>query len=217
MPTFGFSAFLKVICLNPRPQLRELRNRFRPSTGGYDYHRSLRDHARRLLVENEPMASLQESASAIVKPSERQSVLNSLQWLSEWRAATPGALFAAEPVIYRSPADLFRVRFEPNFGIQIGGSRVAVHIWNTQHPPLITRLVHSALRLINHVYDAEDMVIDDVAVLSIPDRALIRLSDAPALGPMPDRLAAAMERLISDARDDVLGSDRPQLPPVPPL
>jgi hypothetical protein len=163
------------------------------------------------------MESLLETAATITKPSERQSVLNSLEWLSEWRAATPGTLFAAEPVIYRSPTDLFRVRFEPNFGIELGGARVAVHIWNTQRPPLITRMVHSALRLVWQVYEAEDSRIDDVAVLSIPDRTLIRLSDAAALGPMPDRLAAATERLISDARDEVLGPELPRTPPIPPL
>jgi len=216
MPTFGFSAFLKLICQNAQPQMSALRSRFTVSTGGYDYHRSLRTHAHRLLVDREPLADLVASAQSISRESERRSVVEGLQWLEAWRAANPGEIFHVVPVTFESLNGAFRVRYEPNFGIEIGGSRVAVHLFNTAQPPLIARLVYGALRLVRPLYE-DDGNIDDVAVLSIPDRALFRLSEAPAMA-APDRLAQSFDRLLEDARDQAIGRrpvEAPRRGPTP--
>lgn len=216
MPTFGFSAFLKLVCQNAQPQMSALRSRFSASTGGYDYHRSLRTHAHRLLVDREPLADLMASAQSISRESERRSVMEGLQWLEGWRAAHPGPIFHVAPVTFESLSGAFRVRYEPNFGILIGGSRVAVHLFNTASPPLIARLVYAALRMVRPLYE-DDGNIDDVAVLSIPDRALFRLSEAP-LTAAPDRLAQSFERLLEDARDQAVGRrpvEAPRRGPTP--
>lgn len=215
MPTFGFSAFLKIICLNARPQMSAFRGRFLPSTGGYDYHRSLRLHAHRLLVDGEPLTDLVASAQAVTRASERRSVINGLQWLAAWRAANPGAIFHADPVTFESPTGVFKVQFEPNFGIEINGARVLVHLFNTGSPSLIRRLVYSALRIVRPLYDEGGVTIDDVAVLSIPDRELFRLSEAP-VSLLPDRFVASVERMLGDARDQANGTQPIRIPPSGP-
>lgn len=211
MTTIGFSALLKLICLNAQPQMSALRSRYSGSTGGYDYHRSLRQYAHRLLVDREPLADLVSAAQAIARDSERRSVINGLEWLAAWRNANPGTIFHVPPVTFESPSSVFRVQYEPNFGIEINGSRVAVHIFNTATPPLVARLVYSALRMMRPEYE-DVFAIDDIAVLSIPDRSLYRLSEAPALA-APDRLVPSLERLLEDAQDQATGNRPIQVPP----
>jgi len=210
MPTIGFSAFLKLICLNAQPQMSALRARYTASLGGYDYHRSLRQYAHRLLVDREPLAELVSAAQVIARDSERSSVINGLQWLATWRDSNPGAIFHVPPVTFESPGGVFRVQYEPNFGIELRGSRVAVHIFNTGNPPLIARLVYAALRMMRPEYE-DVFAIDDIAVLSIPDRSLFRLTEAPALV-VPDRLVPSLERMLEDAQDQATGH-RPILVP----
>ena len=67
MPTFGFSAFLKLICLNDRPSRTQLRSRLQPSEGGYDFHRSLRQRAQRYLMYGETMEEVVASIGDIVR------------------------------------------------------------------------------------------------------------------------------------------------------
>lgn len=51
IPTFGFSAFLRIICSNEKPKRRAIVDRHRPSKkGGYDYHRNLRNSIKKLAV-----------------------------------------------------------------------------------------------------------------------------------------------------------------------
>ncbi|MDU7523827.1 MAG: hypothetical protein E7K72_21025, partial [Roseomonas mucosa] len=117
--TFGFSAFLKLLSLNERPRRTALRQRLSPSAGGYDFHRSFRLHARRLLVDGVAVDDVLTSAGTITKLPERRSAVAALQRLDLWRRSAPGPVFQGEPVIYESPRRLFRVRFEPDFSIRL--------------------------------------------------------------------------------------------------
>ncbi len=140
MPTFGFSAFLKLICLNDRPQRTQMRDRLQPSSDAYDFHRSLRLRANRFLVRGESMETIVESIAGIVKAAEQNSVRTGLSALTEWRRQNPGEIIEFPPAMLESPTGSFRVNFTPDFGMLSRGKRTAVHIWNTKRPDFNRRL-----------------------------------------------------------------------------
>lgn len=146
MTTFGFSAFLKLVHLNDRPKRTELRKRLRgTSEKGYDYHRSLRVLAKRLMISRHDLASVLAEAEQIKKLPERNSAKSGLLTLDGWRSAKAGETFESHKVTIESPAGLFKVCFLPDFGVQIGGVKTAVHVWNTIKPPLTSRMVLATL------------------------------------------------------------------------
>lgn len=208
MPTFGFSAFLKLVSLNERPQRAAIRGRFRPSTGGYDFHRSLRLRANRFLVADEPIDDVLASCSQITKPGERHSALSGLQHLSDWRFEHPGTTIRFQPKTFESPGRLFKVHFEPDFGLAIDGLATAAHIYNTA-VPIVPRMAYAALSLFTELYSGDQNAPQDLAVLSLREPLLYRLREAPDHALMGSRLVAALESRIADVRND-LG-----LPPPP--
>lgn len=146
MPTFGTSAYLKLICLNAKPQKRELRNRMYPTLeGGYDFHRSIHLRASDLLTGRRPLEEVIESIETIARDAERKSTLAGLERLMEWRESHSGAIRTAPTAIYSSPSAYFNVKFSPDFRIDIGGRDTAIHLWNTKHPPIIDRLARGLL------------------------------------------------------------------------
>jgi hypothetical protein len=72
MPTFGISAFLRLLHMNARPPRTELRRRSPPRDTGYDFHSSLRRLCHRLMA-GEPPESLLAETSTIAQESERNS------------------------------------------------------------------------------------------------------------------------------------------------
>lgn len=201
MPTFGFSAYLKLICLNSRPQRTEIRKRLAPGEGGYDFHRSLRNIAHRFIVGGESLSDLTSSIMSIAKAPERNSVLEGIRQLSAWRDVNSGELFEFAPVVASSPSGVFKINYTSNFGISIGGKKVAVHIWNTRTPRLEKRFVYGALSLCRGAYAVKDGP-DDLAVLSLRDQTLYRLSDVGDFSAFGIAVAAAIEGLMqTEAKD----------------
>lgn len=200
MPTFGFSAFLKLLSLNPRPQHREVRVRLTPSgAGGYDFHRSLRLFCRRLLSGAASLNELLEAAEGLANKAEAKSAKSGIQSLAAWIAENPGEIVPIPPRTFVSPRDLFRVQFSPDFGIRMGHQLIAVHIWNTAKPDLNARMVYAALALLPDLYEDESTSPpDDFAVLSLPDGKLYRLSDVGEYGLIAKRVVSSIEELISD-------------------
>lgn len=209
MTTFGFSAFLKLISMNDKPMRTEIRNRLVPGTGGYDFHRSLRLHTRRYLVRGESLADLLASAEGVAKDAERKSLKAGLEKLGLWRSRNPGAILNFAPSMYRSPRGIFQVHFEPDFGIQMAGGSVGIHVWNTLKPNLDAGRTYLALALLADAYDAGDTP-DDVAVLSLHEPRLYRLSEVTERLSVAERMAGELEEKFDEVRDD-LG-----LPPAPP-
>lgn len=215
MPTFGFSAFLKLISLNSRPQFTAIRDRSTPSLtdGGYDFHRSLKRLARRLIVEGEPLADLLREVERISREPERKSAKAGLEKLARWRSANPGRVVSFGSVLYESPGKYFKVQYQPNFGIELDGRSVAVHLWNTARPDLDERMTYGALSLFPPIYSAEAMRPDDVAVLSLPESRLYRLSDVEDYSEVGLRLVKRIDDLFVRAK---LEPRRPSKPPKPP-
>ncbi len=203
MPTFGFSAFLKLICSNERPGRSQLHTRLSPSTGGYDYHRSLRLRAHRYMVGGEPMEDMVASTADIKKASEQLSARVGLARLEQWRREHPGAIVPFPPATYESPAGLFKVVFTPDFGVRLGRDAVAVHLWNTGKPVLAPRMVYAALSLIAPVYDETDSPPDDIAVLSLREPHHYRLSEAGRFAGLGAGLTARIEDMLRDVRDEL--------------
>lgn len=208
MPSFGFSAFLKLLSLTDRRQVSELRKRLAPSDTGYDFHRGFRLLANRYLSRGEALADLLAEADGFANPAEARSARAALEYLAEWRIDFPGELMAFEPRTFESPDGRFKVRFTPDFGIIIGGQTVAVHIWKTLRPNLDARMTYAALSLFPPVYAGHGNAPDDLAVLSVLNGRLYRLNDVPDHSLLASRVVAAL-----DARLEELGGGRPPAPP----
>jgi hypothetical protein len=213
MPTFGLSAFLKLICLNERPGRTQMRARLSPSAGGYDFHRSLRLRAHRYLVDGEPMEDIIASVDEIARAPEQASVRLGMGRLEQWRSAHPGAIIPFAPATYESPAGLFKVNFTADFGVRIGRDAVAAHLWNTATPELSPRLVYAALSLFAPVYAATDNPPDDIAVLSLREPRLYRLSEAGRYSGLGASLADRIEEMLRDVSQE-LGLPPPEERPV---
>lgn len=209
MTRFGFSAFLKMLSLNDRPQRTEMRNRLRPSSGsGYDFHRQFRLLAHRYLAGGEALEQLFAEANGWGNAAEGRAAREALEFLEEWRGDTPGVLFDVEPRMWEHSSGMFAVRYTPDFGIEIDGVRIAVHIWKTQHPPLDARMTYVAMSLFGDLYSDNSTGPQDIAVLSVIDGRLYRLSDVPDQSVLAERVMTAIEDLIDELGDEV--------PPPPP-
>lgn len=204
MPTFGFSAFLKMLSLNPRPQRTEMRNRLLPSSGGgYDFHRQFRLLAHRYLSGGEDLASLFAETESYGNAAEGRQAREALEFLEDWRGQFLGALHSFDAVTWESPSAAFKVRYTPDFGIEIDGVRVAVHIWKTQRPPLDARMTYAALSLFSNLYADHPNGPQDLAVLSVLNGRLYRLSDVPDQSVLAERVVAFIETLIDDLSDEI--------------
>jgi len=202
VPTFGFSAFLKLVSLNSRPQLTEIRNRSTPSTGGYDFHKSLRRLGRRCIVDGEPLVDLLREAQRITRAPERESAKAGLKRISAWRRSNLGRILQFDSVVYESPVKNFKVKYEPDFGIELNGSAVAVHIWNTARPKLDERMTYAALSLLPSLYAAASSKPDDVAVLSLPENRLYRLKDVGDYTEVALRMVNRLDDLFERVRTE---------------
>ncbi|MCW1409103.1 hypothetical protein OLZ32_12640 [Rhizobium sp. 1AS11] len=188
VPKIGFSAFLKIINCNPRPQRSIVRDRCRPSSGGYDFHKSFRYRVQQVSFAGLTPAEVLASTQQISREPERRSARRALEQFFVWKEEHPGEMFSSQAISFESPAGQFKLEFVPDFLLEIAGRRTAVHLWNTQHD-LSTRLVRAALCSVATRHPLEDRP-DDFAVLSLRDRTLCRWSDA-------DRETAVLgERLL---------------------
>ena len=186
-----------------------MRNRLLPSSGsGYDFHRQFRALAHRYLSEGEELERLLAETEGYGNAAEGIQAREALEFLEEWRSETPGRLFAFEPRTWTSPNELFKVKYTPDFGIELDGARVAVHIWKTRSTPLDARMTYAALSLFPEMYAEEQGGPQDLAVLSVLDGRLYRLSDVPDQSVLADRVMTFIEGLIAAIGDEIA-------PPLP--
>jgi len=208
MVTFGFSAFLKVLSLNEKPQLTAIRKRLAPSSDAYDFHRGFRRLAHRYLVNGEELAHLIASAETIAQPPERKSAIAALELLETWRNNTPGKIINFGSVVFESPRHLFRVRFEPDFGILHQGRPTAIHIWNTKLPKLSLGPTRAALALVAQAFQDQQNKPEDVGVLSLREPvATYLLSDSPN--------PAALSKTLIEYVEEIIRKTPPGGPPGP--
>ncbi|MEX2743635.1 hypothetical protein AB3480_20210 [Rhizobium mongolense] len=121
IPKFGFSAFLRLLNANPKPQRRLVRDRYRPSKGGYDYHKSLKSRVQQVAFGELSFQQALNSTSQITKLSERESARRGLKRFFEWKQQNPGTLEATQRLLFPSPKGLYKVEFTPNFLLEMDG------------------------------------------------------------------------------------------------
>jgi hypothetical protein len=214
---FGFSAFLNIVLLNAKPQRTAVRSRLASHEGGYDFHRSLRLRAHRMLAAGDSLDVVLASAQGIVREPERRSAQAGLKTLANWRKENPGADLSFGAATLESPGGNFRVSFVPDFGVRLGTDAVAVHIWNTASPALDPRFVFGALSLFPPLYVERDARPDDFAVLSLRLPRLYRLSEAAADHTRLGRaLVEKLDRMFEELRDEESEPKRPPKSPEPP-
>jgi hypothetical protein len=73
----------------------------------------------------------------------------------------------SHPSFMKVRTQLFRVRFEPDFGIRIHGKATALHLWNTKFPKLAPNTTYAALALVAQSLQHQDGNPDDIGVLSL--------------------------------------------------
>lgn len=181
-----------------------MRDRLLPSSGsGYDFHRQFRALAHRYLSEGEDLGGLIAETDLYGNAAEGRQAREALEFLEEWRMGQPSRLYAFEAKTWSSPANVYKVKYTPDFGIDIDGVRVAVHIWKTQNPPLDPRMTYAALSSISEEYSGAPDEPEDFAVLSVLDGHLYRLSDVPDHSVLAVRVAVFIERLIAEISDEI--------------
>lgn len=204
IPTFGFSAFLKLICSNERPQKSAVRERHKPTkSAGYDYHRSLRTSIQKLVSGTQDVSDILSSLAKIKKPSERRSAKRGIIRFIRWIKENPGAVAFCPPVVIESPSASFRVRFDADCVIEIDGRRTAVHVWNTQTPKLSKSQVMAALTLVQRSIPKGTDYVDDFAVLSLQDGSFYRWSEnSKDYSGTADAIMRQIDQLCSLARSE---------------
>ncbi|MBB4190054.1 hypothetical protein GGE45_002537 [Rhizobium aethiopicum] len=202
IPKFGFSAFLKLLNTNPKPQTRLVRERYRPSGGGYDYHKSLRTRVQQVAFgELTPQQAL-DSTALITKHSERESARRGLKRFFEWQQQNPGTLETTDGLLFTSPKGLYKVEFTANFLLELDGRRTAVHLWNTQHP-LSGQLVRAALCTVATRFPEHDRP-DDIAVLSLQDGSIYKWSESDRqIALLGERLLEFLDNQFEVARTEL--------------
>lgn len=221
IPTFGFSAFLKLICLSERPQKTAVRGRHRPSKGsGYDYHKSLRTRVQQLATHSRSINDIMNSIGEITKQGERESVKQGLARFEKWRLEIKGNITFCDRLTFESPKGLFRITFGADFVIDMAGRQTAVHVWNT-NCKLSRNLVYGALSLVAENWEKEDQRPSDFAVLSLQDGQFYAWSDEPnRYKNVGHGIVAHLERLCQLSREEyelpsVQKRDEPPHPSAP--
>lgn len=213
-PTFGFSAFLRLISLNEAPQKTAIRERYKHSKGkGYDFHRSLRLALQNLNNGSHTAVELLSALSSIKKVPERHSAKRGIVRYLRWRRLNPGPVTNCDSVIVESPASLFKVRFDADCVVKLDEQRVAIHVWNTKGTKLSRNLVLAALTLVQRNWPKNSDTVDDFAVLSLQDMKLYRWSDDPkTYQDFADNLMVHLDRLCRASINEPSGT-RPTAPP----
>lgn len=175
MTNFGFSAFLKVVHLNERPQLSEIHKRFAPSSGGYDFHKRLRQLCSEFCLGEVPISTIIEEIKEITKPAERASALSGITALNRWIDGRSLSFVELPEAKYNAPNGLYSVTFKPNFGVLSERGTVAVHLWNTMRPSLDDEMVKACLA--PFVIPMREQGCESVAVLSLRNGSMYNLSD----------------------------------------
>jgi len=204
IPTFGFSAFLRIICSNEKPKRRAIVDRHRPSKeGGYDYHRNLRNSIKKLAVGSHDLKEILAEVAKITKSSERRSTKRGVVSFLRWIKVNGGSISFCDPVFIDSPSGLFKIRFDANCVVEINGRRTAIHVWNTQKPKLSRKEVLAALALVRRNVVTKVDTADDFAVLSLQDGNLYKWSDSPkSHDSLADSILLQLDQLCSLARSE---------------
>ncbi|CAN7419737.1 hypothetical protein [Aminobacter sp. LjRoot7] len=139
MTTFGTSAYLKLLALNPQPRDTEIRKRLGARKGGYDFHKAMRRVATEYASQAVDWHTTEARLRAISQAAERQSATSAAQALMSWVNGRAIRLVQDADQQVASPNGIYSVKFSPDFEIDLGGTATRIHIWNTIRPAINLR------------------------------------------------------------------------------
>ena len=211
MPNFGFSYYLKLLSLKPKPREAELRSKFLGDGPGYDFHRRMKLAARRLMMGEASFDELISEASQIKPTPERTSYVEGLTRLREWRNETTGEPVSVASKLHTPVLGLFGVSSKPEFGLTERGSTTAYYIWNTKRPQLTVEAVRAALSLLPDLYAEDSSPPDDFAILSLREQEVYLLSGvglAPSVALLAtEDLEDRILKILDEAEEQPTSSD----------
>lgn len=140
MTTFGTSAYMKLLGLNPKPRDTELRDRILPTGGGgYDFHKAMRRIASEFASDEADWTTTKARLRAIKKRPERESATAAAFAFKRWGNGRSIRLLADSEQRVSSPNEVFSIKFSPDFEIELDGVPTRIHIWNTKKPHIRIR------------------------------------------------------------------------------
>ncbi|UIK07053.1 hypothetical protein [Neorhizobium galegae] len=207
--TFGFSAFMGMLFLRERPQRTSIKKRLSPSKkGGRDFHTSFRQGANELVAQGKPLHEIIASMQNIKLEAERTSAIKGIKRLASWKALQLYKPMKFSAATYESPASMFRVRFEPNLGLNLDGRHTAIHIWNNK-ADIVPALTLASLTLLKNAYATTRGGPDDWAILSVKDLKLYKHSEADERHlRLSEMLVEKLEKTFSNVRDELASSGK---------
>lgn len=208
IPTFGFSAFIGVLSLNERPQRTKIKNRISPNKkSGRDFHTPFRQAAHKLVLRGASLDEIVASMQNIKQDAKRTSAINGIKRLSGWQALQTRQAMEFGAAIYQSPNAVFRIRYEPDFGLDIDGRHTAIHIWNNK-AEINPTFTFAALTFLRNGYASLRGGPDDWAVLSTKDLTLYRHSETTENHvTLANLLADKLEKTFVNVRSEIASSE----------
>lgn len=160
MTTFGTSAYLRLLLLNPRPMETAIKSRIiKSNKEGRDFHASLRSSVKRYIINPLEKEQIQKEFEDIKSEPERASAKQGFKKATSFLERPGTDIYSPESKIFEHPSGRFAVKFQPNFGVQINGKRLAVHLWNTKSPALTERGTKALLALFINQFDENEFPI----------------------------------------------------------
>ncbi len=174
--TLGFSALLRLLDANEKPQRNAIKNRY-VSRDARDFHRSFHLSIKNLLTGISTFRQAIRSAQRIKKQSERQHTKSGIVRFLRWYISLGTRGTAYPSIILPSPMGLFQVKFDPDCIIDLNGRRTAIHIWNSSKKINPDQAL-AALSLVAAKFPLTFDRPDDFAVLSLQSGDIYKWSDA---------------------------------------
>jgi hypothetical protein len=128
MPNVSLSSFMKILSQGAPQKIREYGKYLTP--GGYDFYWRLKDAAYALTVGGQPFDKCLQSINQIKSDVERRHNHQGFEALNKWVSGQGYSFFAPPKGSCSSPKGYLTVKLEPEFGMESGGHRRIVHIWN---------------------------------------------------------------------------------------
>jgi hypothetical protein len=138
MPQIALTTFLKLWTHSPTRKESEYRKYLSP--GGYDYYWSMKDGAE-ILTSGGDLEQALSVLDGLSRESERENNAHGIKTLAQLLAELKGECFKAPRGSVSSPQGHLTIKIEPEFGIELEGSRRRlVALWNAKTPEMSTAL-----------------------------------------------------------------------------
>lgn len=156
MTYFGTSAYLRILLQNLKPMETSIKLRAsKEKKNARDYHASLRLAVNKYIKNPSLIDEIILDFENIKNKSERESAKKGFTATVKFLSLNGGNAYQPAERKFESSSGLFGVKFQPNFGIEKNGNRIAVHLWNTKST-ITQRAIKAVLGLFLHTFDKNE-------------------------------------------------------------